>query len=196
MADFDDETISASGSVLIREASRDTTLSVPMPAESKGSREVFIRKGTIVNIDMVGVRECFYLASFPISYHLSQSIILSISPILKSSGLPAGTSRRLRTCLMLSQLLASVRIHTSRTFSRPSSLTYILEGPRACIGRKFATTEAVCWLTMLLRDFKVEVPLLPDETAEAARNRILQAQLVMTLQVDPVPIRLVRRSTQ
>ena len=67
------------------------------------------------------------------------------------------------------------------------------KGSRACIGRKFATTEAVCWLTMLLRDYKVEVPLLPGESREAARERDLQAKMIMTLQVDAVPIRLIRR---
>ena len=85
--------------------------------------------------------------------------------------------------------------HLARLFTSLVAYMHIHEGPRACIGRKFATTEAVCWLTMLLRDFKVEVPFLPDETTEEARNRVLQAQLVMTLQVDPVPIRLVRRTT-
>ncbi|KAG6829041.1 hypothetical protein H0H87_012774, partial [Tephrocybe sp. NHM501043] len=44
-------------------------------------------------------------------------------------------------------------------------------GPRMCIGRKFATTEAVAFFTMLLRDWKVE-PLLEDgETKETWRGR-------------------------
>ena len=57
-------------------------------------------------------------------------------------------------------------------------------------------TEAVCWLTMLLRDFKVEVVLNPGETREQARDRVLQAQMVMTLAVKPVSIRLVRRGAR
>lgn len=47
---------------------------------------------------------------------------------------------------------------------------------------------------MLLRDFKVEVPLLPGETREMARDRLMQARMLLTLQIDPLPIRLVRRS--
>ena len=69
------------------------------------------------------------------------------------------------------------------------------QGPRACIGRKFATTEAVCWLSMLLRDFKVEVIMEPGESKQQARDRVLQAQMVMTLAVNPVPIRLIRRTS-
>ncbi|GLB42270.1 putative cytochrome P450 [Lyophyllum shimeji] len=39
-------------------------------------------------------------------------------------------------------------------------------GPRACIGRRFATTEAVAFLTMLLRDWEVEPILKQGETKE------------------------------
>ena len=49
---------------------------------------------------------------------------------------------------------------------------------------------------MFLRDFKVEVPLRPGESREAARDRLMQARMIMTLQVDPLPIRLVRRSAK
>lgn len=68
-----------------------------------------------------------------------------------------------------------------------------LLGPRACIGRKFATTEAVCFLTMLLRDWKVEPALKPNETKQAWQERILDARLVLTLGVADVPVRFIRR---
>ena len=68
-------------------------------------------------------------------------------------------------------------------------------GPRACIGRKFAAVEAVCWLALLLRDFKVEVIAQPGETREQVRERVMQAQMIMTLSVKDVPIRLVRRTS-
>ncbi|KAL0565654.1 hypothetical protein V5O48_016370, partial [Marasmius crinis-equi] len=44
-------------------------------------------------------------------------------------------------------------------------------GPRACIGRKFATTEAICFLTMLLRDFKVEPLLERGESLDEWKGR-------------------------
>jgi len=37
-------------------------------------------------------------------------------------------------------------------------------GPRTCLGHKFAKVEAVCFLTLLLRDWRVETALEPGET--------------------------------
>ena len=67
-------------------------------------------------------------------------------------------------------------------------------GPRACIGRKFATTEAVCFLTLLLRDFKVEPLLRVGETKEQWRDRALEAKMALTLGVVDVPVRFIRRT--
>lgn len=67
-------------------------------------------------------------------------------------------------------------------------------GPRACIGRKFATTEAVAFLTVLLRDWKVEPILKEDETKEEWRDRVLDAKLVLTLGVSDVPLKFTRRT--
>ena len=66
-------------------------------------------------------------------------------------------------------------------------------GPRACIGRKFATIESVCFLTLLLRDFKVEPLLRVGETKEQWRDRVLEAKIALTLGVVDVPVRLIRR---
>ena len=68
-------------------------------------------------------------------------------------------------------------------------------GPRACLGRKFATTEAVCFLTLLLRDWEVN-PMLDvakGETKEEWKRRVLDANVVLTLGVRDVPLRFVRR---
>ncbi|KAH0580883.1 hypothetical protein H2248_012042 [Termitomyces sp. 'cryptogamus'] len=67
-------------------------------------------------------------------------------------------------------------------------------GPRTCIGRKFATTEAVAFLTVLLRDWKVEPILKDGETKEGWRKRVLDARLVLTLGVADVPLRFTKRS--
>ncbi|KAF9258180.1 cytochrome P450 [Marasmius fiardii PR-910] len=66
-------------------------------------------------------------------------------------------------------------------------------GSRACIGRKFATAEAVCFLTMFLRDWKVEPLLRPDEAVEGWKHRVLDAGIGFTLAIKDVPLRLVRR---
>lgn len=47
---------------------------------------------------------------------------------------------------------------------------------------------------MLLRDFRVEVPRRPGESNEQVHQRLLQAELKMTLAVNEVPVRLVKRS--
>ncbi|KAF4570137.1 hypothetical protein EYR36_009943 [Pleurotus pulmonarius] len=67
-------------------------------------------------------------------------------------------------------------------------------GPRTCLGRKFAIVEAVCWLTMVLRDWWVEPLLRPGETEEMWRQLSLNARAGMTLYVSDVPVKLVRRS--
>lgn len=84
---------------------------------------------------------------------------------------------------LLSFLILS--IHTS---------TFLRIGPRACIGRKFATVESVCFLTLLLRDFKIEPLLRMGETKEEWRDRVLQAKLGITLGVVDIPVRFVRRT--
>ena len=69
-------------------------------------------------------------------------------------------------------------------------------GARACIGRKFATMEAVAFLTMLLRDWKVEPLLKAGETKEGWRHRVLDAKIALTLWVKDVPLRFSRRSKE
>ncbi|KAJ6602223.1 cytochrome P450 [Mycena sp. CBHHK59/15] len=46
-------------------------------------------------------------------------------------------------------------------------------GPRACVGRKFAQTEAVCFLAHFLRDWKVETMHRGGEMRQACFDRIM-----------------------
>ncbi|KIM86789.1 hypothetical protein PILCRDRAFT_64934 [Piloderma croceum F 1598] len=69
-------------------------------------------------------------------------------------------------------------------------------GPRQCIGRKFATTEAVAFLTLLVRDWKVEPLLNAGETTDQWRDRVMQGEMMLTLGVRKVPIRFTRRTTK
>ncbi|KIP03139.1 hypothetical protein PHLGIDRAFT_130320 [Phlebiopsis gigantea 11061_1 CR5-6] len=66
-------------------------------------------------------------------------------------------------------------------------------GPRACTGRRFALTEACCFLAHLLRDWKVEIIARQGETKAQWRARVMRAHTTMTLGVGDVPVRLVRR---
>ncbi|KAF8162283.1 cytochrome P450 [Mycena galopus ATCC 62051] len=46
-------------------------------------------------------------------------------------------------------------------------------GPRSCVGRRFAQTEAVCFLAHFLRDWRVETVVLEGETGNDTLERIL-----------------------
>jgi len=59
-----------------------------------------------------------------------------------------------------------------------SDSTFFGFGPRACLGRKFAQTEATCLLALILRDWKVEPVFLEGETTEKWRDRIMQGSMV------------------
>lgn len=72
-------------------------------------------------------------------------------------------------------------------------LTLNYPGPRTCLGRKFATTEAVAFLTMLLRDWKIEPILRPGESKQEWRNRVLDGQIALTLGVKDVSVKFTRR---
>ncbi|KAJ7347415.1 cytochrome P450 [Mycena albidolilacea] len=74
-----------------------------------------------------------------------------------------------------------------------SDMTTFSLGPRICIGRRFALTEAVVFLTSLLRDWRLQIVLDPGETKEQWRGRVLKATTGLTLGVGKVPVRLTRR---
>ncbi|TFK28631.1 cytochrome P450 [Coprinopsis marcescibilis] len=67
-------------------------------------------------------------------------------------------------------------------------------GSRTCIGRQFATTEAVAFLTMFLRDWEVEPLLRSGETVEGWKKRVLEdVNIGLALGIKNSPIKLVRR---
>ncbi|KDQ07348.1 hypothetical protein BOTBODRAFT_167101 [Botryobasidium botryosum FD-172 SS1] len=81
-----------------------------------------------------------------------------------------------------------------RDITDPDQFVAFGYGPRACAGRKFAMVETVCFLVLLLRDWKIEIVLEKGETPEEWRKRVLVAKVdTITLGVRPAPIRLVRR---
>jgi len=84
----------------------------------------------------------------------------------------------------------------SRWYGLPADselFTAFSVGPRACIGRRFATVEATCFLALLLRDWKV-LPILRDgESKQTWAARVMDAHIVLTLGVADIPLRFERR---
>jgi len=62
------------------------------------------------------------------------------------------------------------------------------------LGKKFAQTEATCFLTNLLRDYQIRPLLNAGETREGWKKRILgNINIVLTLSITDVPVVLTRR---
>ncbi|KAF8623908.1 hypothetical protein AX15_006138 [Amanita polypyramis BW_CC] len=73
-------------------------------------------------------------------------------------------------------------------------LTAFSIGQRACIGRKFATTEAVAFLTMLLRGWRVEPLLRPGEIKDDWSKRVFDIKtLEFSMRIQDVSVKLIRR---
>jgi len=69
-------------------------------------------------------------------------------------------------------------------------------GTRACIGRKFAVIEAVAFLTMLLRDWRVEPLLKSGESKDEWMTRVFEAKLTLTLGIGSIPVKFIKRQQQ
>lgn len=54
-------------------------------------------------------------------------------------------------------------------------------GPRVCLGKKFASVEAVCFLTLLLRDWTVDIKLERGESLDAWRERVMTPVIKITM---------------
>ena len=67
-------------------------------------------------------------------------------------------------------------------------------GPRTCLGKKFAITESVAFLALVLHDFEVQPLLGPGEKIEEWKRRVMdKASIGITLGISETPVRLVRR---
>ncbi|CAL1711144.1 unnamed protein product [Somion occarium] len=68
-------------------------------------------------------------------------------------------------------------------------------GPRVCIGRKFVESEALTFLSMFLRDWKVDIILSPGETRAQYEDRVMgRARLIgHAFGVEPFPLKVSRR---
>jgi len=74
------------------------------------------------------------------------------------------------------------------------SITAFSVGPRTCLGKKFAMTESVAFLALLLRDFEVRPLLELGENIEGWKRRVIgEASVGITLAISKTPVRFIRR---
>ncbi|CAL1706656.1 unnamed protein product [Somion occarium] len=154
------------------------------------------------------VLHCFHetIRLFPAAYVMlrspSEDTAISASKLTPSSDtvvLPKGTE----IVLDIIGAARNPRIYPDPAsfkpsrWNAPSALDNFLgfsSGPRVCLGRKFATVEAVCFLTWLLREWKVDVKLDAGETLGSWQQKYLKPTLGITLKTGDVPLLLTRRS--
>lgn len=78
--------------------------------------------------------------------------------------------------------------------AQDADLSFFGLGPRACLGKRFAMTEALCFLTFILRDWIVSPALQDNETHAQWKDRVLQGGLVgLAFGVKSVPVKLIKR---
>ncbi|KAG7090374.1 hypothetical protein E1B28_009493 [Marasmius oreades] len=141
-----------SGFFLPRRATGDITLKISRPQPGT----VFVKKGTLIMIDLIGIHRNPEIFEDPHSYKPER--------------------------------WAGVAEHETALFGF---------GTRACIGRKFAHTEVLCFISSFLHDWKIE-PLygsVQGETKEVWEENVLgRAGLTGTaFGLKSVPLKFVRR---
>ncbi|KAJ6447909.1 cytochrome P450 [Mycena vitilis] len=142
-----------------------------------------------------------YPAGFAIVRELGEDITITVKrPVEKQMSIQKGT-------LVIIDMIALH--HNPDTFPdpdvfRPSrwygvsehDITMFGMGPRACIGRKFSHTESLCFLVLVLRDWKVGVPLCAGETCKNYEEHVMGRAGMeggLGFGVGPVSLKLTRR---
>ncbi|KJA21381.1 hypothetical protein HYPSUDRAFT_77809 [Hypholoma sublateritium FD-334 SS-4] len=164
-----------SGYVIVRQAFEDTILQVPNPRGREGSTTIPVPKGMTVAVDMIGLQYNPRYFDSPEEYRPSRWYGI------------ANDSEAFTAFSIGAYLPLSSSSQPAADFGKPAT------GPRTCIGRKFTMIEAVCFLTLILRDYRVEPLLRATETLAQWKTRVLDAKIGLTLGVKDVPLTFIRR---
>lgn len=153
--------------MLVRETTEDVAIKVSRPTE----QTIVFKKGSRVIIDMIAAREYLFSAVW-LNVQLKK-------PIDRDPHLfPEAEKFR------------PERWHDAGD----RDVTAFGVGPRACIGQKFAMAEAMCFLVMFLRDWKLDVELNDGETRDAYEDRaMIGGRVGLGWGVLPFDIKLTRR---
>ncbi|KAI0323886.1 cytochrome P450 [Cubamyces sp. BRFM 1775] len=75
-----------------------------------------------------------------------------------------------------------------------NALTMFSMGARSCVGRRFAITEATCFLAKLVRDWRVEILTRGGETKAQWEAKYMEGRAISNFGIAEMPVRLVRRA--
>lgn len=164
--------------LLVRESETDDTLNLGSASNSK-ENQVFIRKGDQIILDIVGISYDPDLYPDPNSF-VPERWLASRDSEKKTS---------------ITKDLDAGEVSGASPANSLNGFIGFSIGPRTCIGHKFAKVEAVAFLTLLLREWRIEPVLRPGEVESEWKKRVLSsASIGITLAFDSVPLRFCKRS--
>ncbi|EJD03263.1 cytochrome P450 [Fomitiporia mediterranea MF3/22] len=157
-------------------ASKDTTLTLSRRDNPEIKEILPVKKGTALYIDTIGIAYDPRLFPDPEEFRPRR---------WKKSGKSSSAPTALAT--------QADEVSGSSPATTIEGFTGFAYGPRTCLGHKFAKVESVCFLTLLLRDWRVVPVMQAGESKEAWRKRILKPGFGQALLIGEVPLKLVRR---
>ena len=188
---------------MARKAAKDTTLSIPRRDNPEIVEQVFVKKGTPINLDIVGMSKS--VLDIDRQFALSSLNARTLFPDYDSQVFADPESFKPERWISsakngTSSPSSSITKDTEAGEVSASSPASTLEGfigfsfgPRTCLGHKFAKVEGVAFLTHLLREWRVE-PVLREEEGEGMwKERVLKPEVKMTMTMKDVRLILVRR---
>ncbi|KAI5120962.1 hypothetical protein M0805_006635 [Coniferiporia weirii] len=162
----------------VRKASKDTSLDLPRKDNPEVVERIPVKEGSILVLDMVGM--CYDPDTFP------DPEVFNPRRWSKSSKLASSAST--------SKATQADEVTGSSPMSTLEGFVGFSYGPRTCIGHKFAKVEAVAFLTLLLREWRIVPVMNEGESRDDWRRRILKPAFGQALLIGNVPLRLVRRN--
>ncbi|EJD03281.1 cytochrome P450 [Fomitiporia mediterranea MF3/22] len=160
-----------------RVAYQDCTLSLPRRDNPNVVEHIFLKKGTPVNLDLIGM--LYDPQTFPDPEEFKPERWVKSGKFTSASSITKDTD--------------AGEVSGSAPASTLDGFFGFSFGPRTCLGHKFAKVEGVAFLTLLLHEWRIVPALRDGETKEMWKERVMNPTLGMTLNVAEVPLKLVRR---
>ncbi|KAI5115166.1 hypothetical protein M0805_003202, partial [Coniferiporia weirii] len=162
----------------VRKASKDTSLDLPRRDNPDVVERIPVKEGSILILDMVAM--CYDPDTFPDPE--------AFNPRRWSKSSKPASFASTSKATQADEVTGSSPISTLEGFV---GFSY---GPRTCIGHKFAKVEAVAFLTLLLREWRIVPVMNVGESRDDWRSRILKPAFGQALLIGNVPLKLMRRN--